>query len=311
MKTSKNRSGFLSYSKSNNLGDYIQSIAAKELAGLNSVCLDREKLNIYSGPKINLIMNGWFMENSKNWPPSEQINPLFISFHINPTAKRNMLSDKGIEFFKKHEPIGCRDYYTQRILSEKGVKTYFSGCLTLTLQNNNTQKKEGILVLSALDRMNPKISTKNFFLNIFKYPKKNLVYKKSKKNLDEFISNQKHSKAIKESQIIDTTGKTQMEIFSLANKQLDLISKSKLVITSRIHTALPAISLGAKVIFLTDGYNHINQKSRLEGLSEYFYCCKTSDLKNLNLEEIYPKRDHKEASNSLIEKVDQFFSEDE
>ena len=73
-----------------------------------------------------------------------------------------------------------------------------------------------------------------------------------------------------------------------------MISKSKLVITSRIHTALPAIALGTKVIFLTDGLDHINQKSRLEGLSDYFYCCKTSDLSNLKLNEILPKKNHEE-----------------
>ena len=53
----KNQRGFLSYSKSNNLGDYIQSIAAKELIGKKFINVDREKLNIYSGPSLNLIMN--------------------------------------------------------------------------------------------------------------------------------------------------------------------------------------------------------------------------------------------------------------
>ena len=127
-----NKKAVLSYPMSNNLGDYIQSIATKELIGKNLTEVDRENLHIYNGPKVSLIMNGWFMQNSNNWPPSNNIIPFFISFHINPVAKNNLLSKKGIEYFKKHEPIGCRDLYTQSILEKKGIKAYFSGCLTLT-----------------------------------------------------------------------------------------------------------------------------------------------------------------------------------
>ena len=84
----------LSYPNSNNLGDFIQSIAAKhELNVKEAYELDRDQLHIYNGPKVFLIMNGWFMEEPTNWPPSEKITPLFLSFHLNPSAKKNMLSD--------------------------------------------------------------------------------------------------------------------------------------------------------------------------------------------------------------------------
>lgn len=307
----KHQQGFLSYSKSNNLGDYIQSIAVQDLIGEKSICVDREKLDIYKGSKINLIMSGWFMENPNRWPPSEKISPLIISFHLNPTAKKKMLSVVGIEYFKKHEPIGCRDTYTQNILIKKGIKTYFSGCLTLTLKNKKkVHKKDGILVLSALDRMNTSINKNNFFIQLFKFPKKYYNYIKSKRLLDNFISDQNPSKVITKSQIIEINKYSVKEKFSMAREQLKMISESELVITSRIHTALPAVSLGTKVIFLTDGLDHINQKSRLEGLSDYFYCCKTSDLSELNIKNISPKKSHKGISKDLIEKIDQFFSKD-
>ena len=304
--------GFLSYPESNNLGDYIQSIAVRELIGKKAIGADREKLNIYSGSSLNLIMNGWFMENSKNWPPSDKITPLFISFHLNPIAEKHMLSLSGIEYFKKHEPIGCRDFYTQNILSKRGIKTYFSGCLTLTLNNKNkNHKREGILVLSALDRMKPKFTINNFFIQLFKFPKKYWQYKNSKRRLEGFISKQRSSTVKYKSQIVDVKKYSEQQSFVLAQEQLDIISKSELIITSRIHSALPAVSLGTKVVFLTDGLDHINQKSRLEGLSDYFYCCKTTDLNKLNLNEIIPKQKSREISKNLIEKVNQFFSKEE
>ena len=118
----------LSYPKSNNLGDFIQSIAAKHQLNEKEIFeLDRDQLHIYNGPKVFLIMNGWFMEESKNWPPSKKITPLFLSFHLNPTAKKNMLTENGIKYLKKHQPIGCRDYYTQKLLSSYELKHIFQG----------------------------------------------------------------------------------------------------------------------------------------------------------------------------------------
>ena len=124
----------LSYPNSNNLGDFIQSLAARQILGKSEIVeLDRDQLHNYQKSPVFLIMNGWFMELPTNWPPSEKVSPLFLSFHLNPTAKEKMLNHHGLKYLKKHEPIGCRDYYTKRLLSSFGIKTYYSACLTLCL----------------------------------------------------------------------------------------------------------------------------------------------------------------------------------
>ncbi len=307
-KAMSNKKAFLSYPKSNNLGDYIQSIATKEIIGEDSIGLDRENLHIYNGPNVYLIMNGWFMQNSKNWPPSDKITPFFISFHINPIAKDNLLSKKGLEYFQKHEPIGCRDMYTQNLLQKKGINSYFSGCLTLTLRNKKKDfKKEGVLIIGALDRLKPKIDIKNLFNELIKYPYKFFKYNRSKKRLDDFILNKGFSKVTYKSQIIDLYKNVDKQRNLLANEQLNLIAKSKLVITSRLHVALPAIAYGTKVIFLKDGLEHINHQSRLKGISDYFYCCKSEDLNTLSLVDVKPKKNHRKIKKKLIESIDQFF----
>lgn len=307
-KAMSNKKAFLSYPKSNNLGDYIQSIATKEIIGEDSIGLDRENLHIYNGPNVYLIMNGWFMQNSKNWPPSDKITPFFISFHINPIAKDNLLSNKGLEYFQKHEPIGCRDMYTQNLLQKKGINSYFSGCLTLTLRNKKKDfKKEGVLIIGALDRMKPKIDLKNLFNELIKYPYKFFKYNRSKKRLDDFILSKGFSKVTYKSQIIDLYKNVDKQRNLLANEQLNLIAKSKLVITSRLHVALPAIAYGTKVIFLKDGLEHINHQSRLKGISDYFYCCKSEDLNTLSLVDVKPKKNHRKIKKKLIESIDQFF----
>tara|TARA_B100000686_G_C16806896_1_gene991994 strand:- start:21957 stop:22907 length:951 start_codon:yes stop_codon:yes gene_type:complete len=314
----KYKKAILSYPNSKNLGDYIQSIAAKKFIDEDAICIDREKLNTYNGDKVKLIMNGWFMQNPNNWPPSNKIKPLFISFHINPTAKNTMLSEESIKYFKKHQPIGCRDIYTKKILASKGIKSYFSGCLTITITNRNAYKKEGILVLSALDRITPSINKQinfniifslNFLIKCFKAPFKTISYYIAKKRLNKFL-NRQNSKITFASQIINKKY-SEEKLFSLAQNQLNLIAKSELVITSRIHTALPAISLGTKVIFILDGLEHPNQRSRIEGLSDYFFSCRAKDLLKTDFKKKVLKKDLKVLRSRLIEKATDFFNKDD
>ena len=51
------KKAYLSYSLSNNLGDYIQSIATKQLIGEDAIGIDRENLHKYNGPNVHLLMN--------------------------------------------------------------------------------------------------------------------------------------------------------------------------------------------------------------------------------------------------------------
>ena len=96
--------------KNTNIGDYIQSLAAKQFwDSTNIQYYHRDKLNQYSGASAKVIMNGWFTHQPQNWPASANISALFVAFHLNTSAYEKLLSDKSIEYLKKHEPIGCRD----------------------------------------------------------------------------------------------------------------------------------------------------------------------------------------------------------
>ena len=130
--------GLLTYQEGKekyNVGDYVQSLAARQFLPQTDQFMNRERLEEYDGETIKLIMNGWFTHNIHHWIPAKEIDPLFVSFHMNNTAAPFMLTDKGVAYLKKHQPIGCRDKYTVQILKDKGIKAYFSGCLTLTLDN--------------------------------------------------------------------------------------------------------------------------------------------------------------------------------
>ena len=67
-----------------NIGDYVQALAARQYFPNIDILLDRDNdLASYQGEEVRMIMNGWFMDHPENFPPSHQIKPLLISFHIN------------------------------------------------------------------------------------------------------------------------------------------------------------------------------------------------------------------------------------
>lgn len=119
-----------------NIGDYVQSIAARQFVDPVEVYVEQEEAN-QSYPedkkKIKLIMNGWFQWRAENWPPSEYIQPLLISMHISPLKADQLLNEKGLKFLRDNGPVGCRDTYTRDLLEKHDVPAYFSSCLTLTM----------------------------------------------------------------------------------------------------------------------------------------------------------------------------------
>jgi len=118
-----------------NIGDYIQSLAAWQYLpqDIKPYFIDRDSVKLYSGPKVTMIVNGWYHLFEYNEYFSDNIRPIFVSFHIdNP----NSFTNSTKKYLKKHEPIGCRDYNTQRFLEQNGINSYFSGCLTTTLDIN-------------------------------------------------------------------------------------------------------------------------------------------------------------------------------
>lgn len=259
-----------------NVGDYVQAIAAKQYLPQVDVYRDREDLHSYSGDQIKMIMNGWYMHNPLNWPPADKIDPLFVAMHINSSVYEQMTSPGSIAYFKQHEPIGCRDKATARVLSEKGVAAYYSGCLTLTLGQTYKRSPEEVTdeilfidplfhyfslgeMLKAPQKLLSRIKRGRFF----DFALKSKIYKQT-------FSAEILKKAKFITQIIPET--TVEQNFEIADSYLKRLSRAKLVVTSRIHCALPCLAMGTPVIFLNGGFEGFGNRfnSRFEGLIDFF-----------------------------------------
>ena len=126
--------GLLAHSPTVNLGDHVQSLAARQFLPRVDCVVERERLHeaAAAGP-LKVIMNGWWMHQSEHWPPPPNIIPLFVSFHVTTGAARAaMLEEQSLAYLRKHEPIGCRDTSTKNVLQAAGIDAYYSGCLTMT-----------------------------------------------------------------------------------------------------------------------------------------------------------------------------------
>lgn len=257
-----------------NVGDNIQSLAAKQFLPRVDTFLNREKLGEYKGDPVKLIMNGWFTHNIHNWVPSEDIDPVFVSFHMNNTAAPAMLSEKGIAYLKKHQPIGCRDQFTADTLKAKGIDAYFTGCLTLTLDSYKVADEERGEDIYIVDPLYSYPRPEKIFYNT-KHTVKNILngtafqLGKKNKHLKNFISEDVLNSAEFINQEPPSNQLNDEQKFEMAEALLHKYAKAKLVITSRIHCALPCLALGTPVIFV-NGFDSFVDSCRFDGILELF-----------------------------------------
>ncbi|WP_069791658.1 polysaccharide pyruvyl transferase family protein [Cyanobacterium sp. IPPAS B-1200] len=258
----KNKFGLLKY-ESWNLGDDIQSIAASQYLPHIDFRVSRDHLSeVSQWSPMKMIMNGWWLGpfdgTPIDWPPPSNIDPLFISFH---GGRDELYEKKYLDYYKQHGPIGCRGYKTLERLQDLGVESYFSGCLTLTLQNPYSEKERtnNIYFVDPFSfgegRKYPTPNSKNFRQDLWeKFPRE--IREKS-----EYI---RHVVNLKPSDYINPYKR-----YKMACNLLHKYAKAKLVITGRIHCALPCLAMGTPVIFLTDS-EILQSDYRMGGLIDLF-----------------------------------------
>lgn len=240
------------FANTSNLGDDVQTIAQMQFIpkGSKTIIVDREHLN-KEKRRCNVIMNGWWMHNDKNFPPNSNVNPLYIAFHI---EKKGLVSPKAIKHYKKYEPIGCRDLHTMNLLTKKGVDAYFSGCLTLTLKNPFANpERTKIYIVDA--HLSSKVT--------YPWGSNDLLEKlipKHIRNQAEYIEHE-----IPES--IDKDDMHARQKFVQQNL-LNKYAQARLVITSRLHCALPCVAYNTPAIVLFSG---LHTDNRYGGLKDFVH----------------------------------------
>lgn len=228
----------LSYYGTNNLGDEIQSLAARQFLPRVDYYVDRETMDSFvptdkSNPVV-LILNGWLCYQPQNWPPSPYLQPLLISLHITAETRygclspaERLLAEPAINYLKRLGPVGARDQHTLTLLRNAGVDCYYSGCLTLTLQRPSVAREPDLIVLNDVPA------------RVRRY-----VMRQSSKRIIE-TSHGGYMNPDPEARFIE------------AEALIELYAKASCVVTTNLHAALPCLAFGTPVLLLdiaTDQY---------------------------------------------------------
>ena len=269
--------GLLTYTEQGprfNIGDYVQSLAAKQFLPRVDALINREEMALYDGDPIKIILNGWFTHNIDNWLPSEKIHPLFISFHVNSSAAPYILNPRALDYLKRFEPIGCRDRFTVTLLEEKGIRAYFSGCLTLTLSLYavpDAARNDIVYIVDPFYNYPSASAMVADWIEGVRGVMNGDVLKlhKRSRDLKRLIDDGLLKSASHETQVLQSGRYSDEEKFAIAEALIKKYARAKLVITSRIHAALPCLAMGTPVIFV-NGFNAFLDTCRFDGIVELF-----------------------------------------
>ena len=254
------------YNYTTNLGNEIQSIAARRFLPKIDYYIEHEKLQKFNeGNNVKMIMNGWFLDCAKAWPPSDNIEPLLISMHFASTStkerKEAILTDESKDFLTKYGPVGCRDSHTVDFLKDNGIDAFYSGCLTLTLDSGNLK------VQNDDDKKYIVINVEN--------PNELCSYLKQKSDKKIFVIYQdlipSFKKAYPETMKTGLYTLTSLydwkEKLFMAENLLKLYENAYCAITDRMHCVLPCLALDTPVLLLRNN----RMKERFYGMDNLFH----------------------------------------
>ena len=216
-----------------NLGDNLQLMSIDNLyksMGLGEkeiIKIPYNELSTWYGKgleKVILPINFPFLEYKEKGLSglfSKKIIPVFLGL----TLLNNYISKEDIAFLKEHEPIGCRDEYTYNNLKREGIVVWLNGCMTLTMFNKRTKEHhdnaKNVLIIDICNRLLEHIP-EHIKENATNFSQ--IVTLKDNESINEYVSHR----------------------YKMYNE------KAKLVITSRLHCAVPCIAMGIPVVIAVE-----------------------------------------------------------
>lgn len=227
-------------STSINFGDYLQFIVIAslykkmEIPDSDIYYISGEEIESYHGESLLLPLNfisTIFIRNNK-LAISKDIIPVFLGLSLSNMkekldVKQFFEREENVSFFMRYAPIGCRDAYTFDIFKQYHIPAYLNGCLTATLPLRKiSQTPKKVIFADAPSDLLPYVPSKLF------------------ENC-EFVTQQA---CFSEDEIADYR-----KIFDFIRKRYEYYQKeAALVVTSRLHVAVPCTAMGIPVIFAKD-----------------------------------------------------------
>ena len=211
----------MEYAKSCNIGDEIQTAAVGQLVGASSGYVDREELHAWSGETSAVVMQGWFTKDPATLPPARAVLPVYLGFHLSDHVRHVLRNPEVATSLRASGPIGCRDLATATMLHDNDIDAFVSGCLTTTFPRREAQPENG---------------------EVFLVDTAGVPLPEDLRGPDSIRVT--HQGASWWSQ----DAKRRLALDALAAYR----ERARLVVTTRLHCALPCVAMGIPVVFVGD-----------------------------------------------------------
>lgn len=216
-----------------NLGDDVQALAAAVILPSIDAYVDRDRLDkVRLNGQYNLLMNSWFAIKRYEAVPTDSIIPHYFGQCI---GRPELVNKAWLAEWKKHEPIGCRDLTSVALLRDHGINTHFTGCLTSWMGRffQSPAKREGIVFLDV------------------------------PADMERFIPDEIRSRAKRITNHIAKGNSDQRDRFRKCAEILDTLRTAEMVVTRRLHAALPCVGFKTPVtVYLED---NVKNRGRFSG----------------------------------------------
>ena len=251
--------------RTQNIGDDIQCYAMERFLPHLDYLIDREHLDSFytpTGERVAALLGGWYLHKPLNWPPSPFLKLLPISFHMTTVEAKKYLAlmDYGAKWLKRFDTIGCRDKGTMRELKRLKIKSYTSGCFTLTIDPFPDVEPHGKIALVDLSdelvRFIKRRTTKETVLvshdiKVPMMPEEAVEFARPHKK--DGRTPLSHYPIIRDRAYHGSCYPGSWRYRSaLVEGLLRFYQGASLVVTSRLHVALPCLALGTPVLTVKD-----------------------------------------------------------
>jgi len=207
----------------NNLGDNMQLIAIDliyEHMGIpkeDIIYIDKNETSTYKGEYVVMPVTMPLVDYTEGGISgrfSDHIVPVFLGL----TLAKDSLIPQEVEYYRRFEPVGCRDERTLNTLRSYGVQAYLHGCITAALPKRSVEGNQfnKVFIVDAPDELIPYIPEEL---------KKDAVY-----------LTHLHNEAL------DDPKALMQEYYNRYKNE------AKLVITSKLHCSVPCLAAGIPVI---------------------------------------------------------------
>lgn len=218
------RAGLFAF-ETQNIGDDMQQLAVLSHLPSVSTFLDRDRLPSFtSDDEVASVFNSWFLMGDDLRRPSPRVRPIWHGFCA---GRPEVVEGEWLEYLRDQPVIGCRDLYSAELLAGAGIDTTWAGCLTLFLGTSLNiappVRREGVLFVDVPPAAEPYLPV-------------------------DLVRRAERLSTFPIADIVDHP----FERLAATARLLDRLARAEVVVTRRLHVALPAASVGTPVVAIPD-----------------------------------------------------------